>query len=432
MNRLDDTYSQCLNEMYSLRRFGIQLGLDTMKIGLSQLGNPHLNYNTIHIAGTNGKGSIASGLASILRQAGYKVGLYTSPHLVSFNERIQVNGSHISNDDVISAYHSVRQIDYKDREPTFFEIVTAMAFYHFNRMKVEWVIIETGMGGRLDATNIINPKVSIISNVSIEHTTYLGKTIEKIAYEKAGIIKPNTPVVTGIKQKSAIQVLETISKQLNSPLYQLGKSFRVRRSQKGFNYSGIHHEWRDMHTNLSGDYQIHNAALVLAACELLNEQSLSLSIEDIRYGLSHTYWPGRLHLYSSSPYILIDGAHNLDAAKALSKHLSTYLKDRKIVLVIGILDDKPYKIMLEYIVPLCAHVIITRPQNERGLDPRIIFDIAKNLTTHVEIQPTVDRAIQQALTLANEQSAICISGSLFVVGEALAYLEKVQNNKTQG
>ena len=187
--------------MYGLRRFGIKMGLSTIRKILSGLGNPQNTYACIHVAGTNGKGSVASSLASILNQAGYKTGLYTSPHLVNFNERIQINSRPISNANVLASYKAISRVHHGDREPTFFEFATIMAFYEFASRKVDWAIIETGMGGRLDATNIILPRVSIITNISLEHRDYLGDTLEQISGEKAGIIKPRTPVITGIRQK---------------------------------------------------------------------------------------------------------------------------------------------------------------------------------------------------------------------------------------
>jgi dihydrofolate synthase/folylpolyglutamate synthase len=200
---LKDTYNRCLKTMYGLRRFGIILGLETIKGILNTLGNPQNNFVSIHVAGTNGKGSVASALSSILHESGYKVGLYTSPHLVRFNERICINNRQISDADVVKSYHAVQQVHHGNRSPTFFEFATAMALYEFGRQRVDWAVIETGMGGRFDATNVIQPAISIITNVSMEHREYLGNTLAQITREKAGIIKQGAPVVTAIKQKQA-------------------------------------------------------------------------------------------------------------------------------------------------------------------------------------------------------------------------------------
>ena len=201
------THTDCLNTLFGLRRFGIKLGLATIRRILANLGNPHRRYRTVHVAGTNGKGSVASGIASVLRASGYRVGLYTSPHLVRFNERIQVDGAEITDADIVRLYRRVKRALPGGREPTFFEFTTAMALDEFARRKVDWAVIETGMGGRLDATNVVAPAVTVVTNVSLEHREYLGPTLAAIAFEKAGIIKRRTPVVTGVRQPSALAVI---------------------------------------------------------------------------------------------------------------------------------------------------------------------------------------------------------------------------------
>ena len=217
--------------MYSLRRFGIILGLDMIQDILKALGNPHKDYKSIHVAGTNGKGSIASSLASILQAAGYTVGLYTSPHLIRFNERIKINSREISDQEIVAAYLRVKKGVKGDREPTFFEYTTAMAFDHFNKKKVDWAVIETGMGGRLDATNVLAPEVSIISNLSLEHQMYLGNTLTQIAEEKGGIIKSGIPVVTGVRQKAALSVLKPDCRGQISPAVPAWSGFQGAKGQ---------------------------------------------------------------------------------------------------------------------------------------------------------------------------------------------------------
>ncbi|UCD82988.1 MAG: bifunctional folylpolyglutamate synthase/dihydrofolate synthase, partial [Desulfobacterales bacterium] len=301
--------------MYGLHRFGIKLGLSTIRKILKGLGNPQNGFACIHVAGTNGKGSVASSLASILYRSGYRTGLYTSPHLVRFNERIQVNTRPIANDRVVAAYNAVTRVHRGRREPTFFEFATAMAFYEFGRQEVDWAVVETGMGGRLDATNVITPELSIITNVSLEHQAYLGKTLNLIAGEKAGIIKTRKPVITAIRQKNAYQVVEMVAAEKKAPLYRLGRDFKIRRHQSGtFSYYGRNNVWHNLQTALRGSHQADNAALVLAACELLNEDRTNLALNDIKKGLSTNYWPGRLETVSKDPFILLDGAHNRAAA----------------------------------------------------------------------------------------------------------------------
>ncbi len=411
--------------MYGLRRFGIKLGLSTIQQILSGLGNPQHRYASVHVAGTNGKGSVASFLASILKSSGYKVGLYTSPHLVRFNERICVNNQQISDENVVSAYRAVTDVYGGDREPTFFEYTTAMALYEFGRQAVDWAVIETGMGGRLDATNVLQPVVSIITNVSLEHQGYLGKTLAEIAGEKGGIIKRNTPVVTAVSQPSAITVLENLASELNAPLFRLKKDFRVRRNaDHTFSYYGLDHVWRGITTSLTGSHQVENAALVLAACELLSRGNTILPLKHIQAGLDNTRWPGRLEVVSDHPMIILDGAHNLNASKELAKYLRTELKGRRITLVIGILEDKPYEAILEHLLPACSRVILTSPKIDRALPVDILYPIAAAITPDVQMIPEVSSAIAFAVQNARPEDVICVAGSLYVVGEAKAFLNQ--------
>jgi dihydrofolate synthase/folylpolyglutamate synthase len=422
---LKNTYASCLKAMYGLRRFGIILGLGTIRSILNALGDPQNNFYSIHVAGTNGKGSVAAALSSILQQSGYRVGLYTSPHLVRFNERICINNRQISNDAVVKSYQAVQKAHLGNRTPTFFELTTAMAFYEFGRQAVDWAVIETGMGGRLDATNVIDPVISIITNVSMEHRDYLGNTLTQITREKAGIIKPATPVVTAIKQREAKSVIQRIAAKKSAPLYMLGKNFKVRRQPAGgFSYYGIENTWHDMHTALQGHYQVENAALAIAACELLNKDHTSISQQSIRDGLIKTSWPGRLEIVSEHPMIILDGAHNLMAARELAKFLGDNLAQRPITLVVGILDDKPYQSMLKSLLPVCSRVIVTRAKTDRALDPRRLFETAKKTLSDVRIVSDVAQAFKQAVADADFNDVICIAGSLYVVGEAKAAIEK--------
>jgi dihydrofolate synthase / folylpolyglutamate synthase len=417
------TYSDCLKSMYGLRRFGIKLGLSTIRQILSGLGNPQHRFACIHVAGTNGKGSVASFLAAILTASGHKVGLYTSPHLVRFNERICVNNQQISDENVVSAYRAVTDVFVGDREPTFFEYTTAMALYEFGRQAVDWAVVETGMGGRLDATNILQPVVSIITNVSLEHQAYLGTTLSEIAGEKGGIIKRNTPVVTAVSQLAAISVLENLASTLSAPLFRLKKDFRVRRNaNRSFSYYGLDHVWRGITTSLTGSHQVENAALVLAACELLNRNNTVISLKHIQAGLNNTCWPGRLEVVSDHPMIILDGAHNLNASRELAKYLKTELKGRNITLVMGVLEDKPYAAILVNLLSACSRVILTSPKIDRALPADVLYPIAVAITPDVHIIPDVSRAIAFAVNTARPDDVICVAGSLYVVGEAKAFL----------
>ena len=415
----NNSYADSLKAMFGLRRFGIKLGLDAIRKILAGLGNPQEKFLSIHIAGTNGKGSIAASLSSILCECGYKVGLYTSPHLVRFNERISINNTPVSDDCIVEAYNAVQNIDSGDRGLTFFEFATAMAFYEFNRQIVDWAIIETGMGGRLDATNIIKPVISIISSISLEHRTYLGNKLSEIAFEKGGIIKKNSPVIIGAKQKNVVSVLKDIAAKKSAPFYIHGKDFNTRSYENGqFTYFGMGNIWRNMETALIGKHQINNASLVLAACELLNQNGTDIQIQSIREGLLKTRWPGRLEKISDSPAIILDGAHNLMAARRLAEFLVQNIAKDKLTLVVGILDDKPYSAMLRSLLPACSRVILTSPKIDRTLGAEKLYPIAKEVIDDVTIIPDVNMAVAHAIKTVSPDEAVCIAGSLYVIGEA--------------
>ncbi|MEA1968489.1 MAG: folylpolyglutamate synthase/dihydrofolate synthase family protein [Thermodesulfobacteriota bacterium] len=428
------SYNECLDEMYALGRFGIKLELSTIKDILKRLNLSEPKFKSIHIAGTNGKGSIASYTASLLREAGFKTALYTSPHLVKFNERFSINGIDVSNDDIVESYLAVQKADTGERKATFFEIATAMGFYLFNREKVQWAVLETGMGGRLDATNVVKPELCIISNLSIEHTDYLGETIQEIAGEKCGIIKKNTPVITGVKQEEALAVLKKIAKKKSAPLYLYKKDFNTEKNSKeqSFNYNGINNRWTKIKTSLPGNHQIENAGLALAALELLfandfkkNHHGFNLTEKGIRKSIQTTTWPGRLEHIMVNPMVILDGAHNFEAAKNLGTYLSQELSEKKITLVIGILDDKPYESMLKSLVPHVNKIIITKAKIDRSLEPEILKQAVEKLSNQETIIiKDAAEAVEYAVKGSSGSDVICVAGSLYVAGEARAKIIK--------
>lgn len=420
-----DPYASCLEAMFSLRRFGIKLGLETIQGILDFLGNPQDGYKVIHVAGTNGKGSVASAMSSILEAAGFRVGLYTSPHLVRFNERICINNQPIKDADVVGAYEQVRQAPRGDRDTTFFEFATAMALYEFGRQQVDWAVIETGMGGRLDATNAVHPELTFITNISLEHQEYLGETLPQIASEKAGIIKPGIPLVTGVAQEDAWAAIQQTAADRKAPVFRLNADFHAAPTGPGgFTYAGIDHTWPDMRTGLSGRYQLDNAAMVLAGCELLLRSGVRIPLDCVRAGLSGNRWPGRLEVVSTSPFVIIDGAHNLAAARNLADYLREELSGRDLTLIIGILADKPYREILQILLPVCRKVILTSPRIHRALPAETLLECARTLSTDVTVIPDVGAAVQYAMEHAAANDAICVAGSLYVVGEAKSHLEK--------
>ncbi len=413
-----------LSALYRLRRFGIKLGLASISRLMRGLGNPQDRFSSIHIAGTNGKGSIAAFLSSVLAHGGYKVGLYTSPHLVRFNERIQINGRPISDKDVARVAEVVQRIYTQGEPPTFFECATAMAFYHFASEKVDWAVLETGMGGRYDATNVVHPEVSIISNISMEHQEYLGNTLAKIAREKAGIIKKNAGIVTGTRQKSALKVIEQVATEKEVPLYRLGKEIRIRKNKEGsFTYLGIGRRWPQVKIGMIGDHQVTNAALALGALELLQKKGVYLTDEAVYEGLAATRWPGRLEVFSRKPFILLDGAHNPSAVRTLKKFLENSFSSRRLTMVVGVLEDKAWKPMLRNLAGVAHRIILTRPQYERAADPHKLASFLRPLKQDLVVIPKLSDAISFALEETSTADAVCITGSLYTVGDARAYLQ---------
>ncbi|MCD4744167.1 MAG: bifunctional folylpolyglutamate synthase/dihydrofolate synthase [Desulfobacteraceae bacterium] len=427
-----DSYKNCLDKLFKLGRFGIKLELDTISNILKLLNSPQKNYKTIHIAGTNGKGSIGTYISSILIQAGYRTGFYTSPHLIKFNERFSINGIDVSDAEIVQAYQAVNKVDIGKRKATFFEIATAMAFYIFNKNRVEFAVIETGMGGRFDATNILTPEISVISNLSIEHTDYLGNTIKALAREKAGIIKLNKPVVTGVIQPSGIEFIKTKAKEKSAPLYIYKKNFSTRKApnHNRFSYKGIFQELKNIETPLKGDHQRDNTALALAALELLsvkrkdNDKQI-FTESNVRKGLKKTKWPGRLDYVLDKPCVIIDGAHNQHASKILSDYLRKNFEGVKLTSVIGILDDKPYESMLKNLVYSSSRIIFTKAKTGRSIDPLILKKAtAKFSNAEIIIMEDVGKACAFAINTSKESDAVCIAGSLYVAGEAK---EKIDN-----
>jgi len=414
-------YNQCLDEMYALRRFGIKLGLETIQYILGELGNPHQKFNSIHIAGTNGKGSVAAMIANILQIHGLRVGLYTSPHLIQFNERIVINGSPIDNDQVVDLYQRVKEVQKQDRELTFFEYTTAMAFCAFAESNVDIAIIEAGMGGRLDATNVLSPTLTIITNVGLEHQAYLGNKLQDIAFEKAGIIKPGIPVITDVQNDNAFQIISDIANEKSAPLYQLGKEVTVRLRKNGFSYSGFRFQWLQLKCALSGYHQIKNAGLALCAYECIVGKKANW--KPVHQGLKTVKWPGRLEIVSQSPLVILDGAHNAMASRQLAKYLQSILKKRDLTLIVSVLDDKSYELLLKPLLKLANSLVISQTKIDRSLDPSQIHDFAKDYLSNIEIIPDAHEAYTKTIKNADASDVICVTGSLYMVGEIKAAID---------
>lgn len=428
---------QAVSWIHSLYRFGSNPGLERIEAVLERLGNPHRDLRCVHIAGTNGKGSTAAMLASILEAEGFSVGLYTSPYLEAFTNRMAINGRDIGETELVKLVAEVRPVveQVKQTElgpPTEFEVVTALAFTYYQRAKPDWVVVEVGLGGRLDATNVITPAVGVITNIGLEHTQVLGDTIEKIAFEKAGIIKGGVPVVTAAEKPEAVAVIAEIAAAKGSPLWSVDKDVTYTSGPatldgQVLDYRSPYHTLNGLKTMLPGRHQARNAATAVAARELM--AGLPFNAAAVREGLEKTRWPGRLEIFSRRPLVLVDGAHNTDGILALRLALEEMLSGRKLRLILGILRDKAIDDILALIAPLAtAELIITSPQIARAADPREVAALAaRHAAVPVTVISDVPGAVKKTLGRLSPDEALCVSGSLYTITEAREALKQLLN-----
>ncbi len=422
------TYQQALLFLYDLQRFGIKLGLKKITALLAELGHPQQQTDFIHIAGTNGKGSTAAQIESILRQAGYRTGLFTSPHLFQFTERIQVSGQQIGTDQVVEFVRLMRSRIHQ-LKCTFFETVTAMAMWHFAAQKVDLAVLETGMGGRLDATNVVTPLLSVITNISLEHCQYLGHNISEIAGEKAAIVKEKGEVVCGQMDPKALEVIKEFSRSKQAKFHWVGDEAKwkeERLSPEGtvFSYSSADGYYRQLQTPLAGRHQLDNAVLATRAVEILRQKGLKITEEHLRQGLLSVRWPGRLQTVARNPLTVLDVAHNPAGAAALQKALKEIFCFHRLVLVFGVMADKDYPAMLELLLPSADLVVATQPQTERALDAEVLASLVRKKQVECLVEPSVVKAYQLARKMAQPNDLVCVTGSHFTVGEILEETSK--------
>ncbi len=432
-DEIDNEYGQTIEWLYDLHLFGMKFGLKKVKKLLEYFGNPQDQLQIIHIGGTNGKGSVAAMLSSILNIAGFKVGVNTSPHLSDFTERITINNRQISKPEVVEYARSLKEIRERvnnDTElgyATYFEVVTAMALKYFADHNVDLVVLEVGLGGTFDATNVVKPSVVVLTDISLDHTEHLGNTLTSVAQNKAGIIKPGCPVITANDNDEILSVIEKTCKVKKSPLYRVGVDIKLEvldpsRDGSTINYQGVNANYHDLHVPLIGKYQGINAGLALGALELLSEeQRLRITEDAIRDGLKNTRWPGRLEVIQKSPWVILDGAHNPAGAQALHEAIQLFNYE-KLILVFGCSEEKDIKNLTEKIFPMADKIILTKANIRRAAEPELILDNIKDTNIEIEVKTPVKRAVDTALGEASAHDLICICGSLFVVGEARVYL----------
>ena len=427
-----DSLTASLERLYALRTFGIKPGLEAELALLEGLKNPQHAFAALHVAGTNGKGSVCAMLEAVLRQTGLKIGLYTSPHLVRFNERIRVDGRNIEDEELAALFEAMEPVaadvarTQEGREVTFFEFTTALAFEHFRRKGVQIAVVETGLGGRLDATNVVLPAVAAITRIGLEHTAHLGKTIEAIAGEKAGIVKAGRPVVCGAMPDEARAVILAASRERKAPFIDAGETVTVRRISQDLSgqkvaITGGDTDYGTVTLSLLGKHQLENVATVVTVLETLGGCSpVVVPPEAIRRGLAAACWPGRLQVLSQEPPVVLDGAHNPDAARALAAALKDVLKKRKVGLIWGMCDDKDalgFAKALGGQVHRCWAVPIA---TARSVAPEKLALLARGEGWETKVS-TVTQAIDEARSWAGEcGGAVCITGSLFLAGEVLA------------
>ncbi len=429
-------YNESLKYIEETHKFGIRLGLDNMSKLLDLLGNPQDKLKIIHVAGTNGKGSTCSFITSILKDAGYKVGTYTSPFLETFTERIRVNEENIPEEDVARIVTLIKEkIEYMVKEgysyPTEFEIVTTMAFYYYYEQNVDYVALEVGLGGRYDATNIIkSSEVSVIGSISLDHINILGDTIAKIAYEKGGIIKENGVAIVYDQSDEAKDVIKNISIEKNANYIEI--KFDDINVKKSDIYSQIYDatimgkRYENLEIKLIGDHQINNSILAISTIKYLQEnKNLNISEEDIRKGIMKTRWAGRIERIKDNPIFIIDGAHNEDGAKSLARAIENNFKEKKLTLLIGMLEDKDIDTVLDILIPKFNKIITTTPDSPRAMDSSQLRDKVLKYNKNVIDKSNVEDAVDYVLENSNSEDVIISAGSLYMIG----HVRTIINNK---
>lgn len=427
------TYQSALDYVYSFVDYSLtrhlryspeKFNLDRMHEFMRTLGDPHLKYPTIHVAGTKGKGSICAMISSVLAAAGFKVGLYTSPHLQEYTERIQINGKNIPKNEFISLVESIKPNTSKIENLSTFEITTALAFQYFFQESVDMAVIEVGLGGRLDATNVVNPILSVIASISKDHEKILGNSLIKIANEKAGIIKKKVPVVVS-KQKPRVKAfLENVAAQKKSLfLYCPDLIFDKRINQNPHGQDFLIQEKRgghliDIHLPLIGEHQIQNAVTAYLAIRGVSGQGYQITDRDIQRGFSHVKWPGRCEILSSDPLLMIDSAHNTDSMRKLIRTIKSFFPGKKVIALFGASEDKNIKGMLELLLPEVNTVIAAQSIHPRAMDAGSIKNIIKKIGYVANSYSSLKDAMIKAIQMYDNSSIIIITGSIFIAAAA--------------
>jgi len=435
-------YEDAIAYLKNLTKFGINLGLERIKALLAAIGNPERRLRTIHIGGTNGKGSTCALLSSILQQAGYRVGMFISPHLHDYRERISINGELISRADVAEGIKQLKPALEKIvaegvEHPTEFEVSTALALNYFAARQPDFVLLEAGLGGEIDSTNVVTPLVSVITSIGFDHMDYLGDTLAKIAAVKAGIIKEGVPAVVAVDDPEAFEVIRRRAEAKAARLIRIGQEVSYRQTAPNrMDYRGLSLRLEGLEVALLGEHQLNNASKALAVCEILRQDyKVDIPEKALREGLKKAFWPGRLELISNSPKILLDGAHNVQGmqslVKALTDYATGYFKRNKLILCLGMLADKERAKALAVIAPLAAQIIITKPDSARAGDWQKLGTLAQEYVGRENVLVIEDpiQAVKEGLKRLQKEDMLLVTGSLYMLGPVREYLLTANLNK---
>lgn len=427
-------FEEAMSYLQNLTKFGMNFGLGRITELMRRLGNPQDKLNIVHVGGTNGKGSTGAMLASVLAAAGYRAGIFTSPHLHCYTERYRINGKNIAREDVAAYIDRLRpHLDAMVKEgfehPTEFEVSTAMAFCYFYEQQVDLLVLEVGLGGAIDSTNVIKkPLVSVITNVTMDHMDYLGRTVAEIARVKAGIIKKGVPVVTASRNPEVLEVIREACARCNAPLIEVGRDVtwegtgEISLKGQQLNIRGRRGEYKDLWLPLLGRHQLENAATAVAVLELLGERGYIITRDALREGFKSTRWPARLEIVREEPLVLIDAAHNYEGARSLRRALDDYFPSRQVVLVMGMLGDKERGRVAAELAPRARMAVVTRPNSPRAGDWQQLAEEIRPLVSEVRVAEEIKEAVRQGLEAAGPGDVVCITGSFYMVAEAREHL----------
>ena len=461
MQDLETRYQESLDFLYSFIDYSLKrnfrnaaekFNLDRMRHFMSLMGDPQKDYGIIHVAGTKGKGSVSSMCASVLKAQGYRTGLYTSPHMVDFTERVRINGEEIGREDLVSLVDELRSVTEVVPEITTFELTTALAFLYFSRQKVDYAVFEVGLGGRLDATNIVDPILAVITSISYDHTKILGDTLSEIAGEKGGIIKPDRPVVVAPQKEEARLKLEQIAAERGAPLIQVGRDYLFAADSHSlsgqtflvwtpdeqtmvdeFIESGGRDLWSPLrfHIPLLGFHQVENAATAYAALKTAEKYGVEISQQAYQDGFASVDWPGRLEVLRKSPPVVVDSAHNRYSALRLRQAMDDYFPGLPIVLVFGASEDKDVSGMFQELLPRVRQVITTQSIHPRAYDANELVEMVHRSGRSAKAIVPVEDALAEALREAGSEAVVLIAGSVFLAAAAREVLSKNRNNGTE-